>query len=395
MIESNLPKILLVELDYHSDLYSFLIELTDNSRYDIHCLTNDKIYAQLTEKLKQKCTFFISNRNKEIKKYLDQNTFDFVFINTIEDKLSFWADNCPKNTMIRVHDVNTYFLPLKSLYIEFLPVKIFKAISYLINRQLLKFDYYYLNKLIKKVDYFSFLSEQNKEYFISKRPDIKDKAGETFPLAAYNEEFFKLEKTDKLTFVVPGTLESKRKDFKIIYETCKILSELDINCEVVFAGLTPKQSNGFVNRIKSFENKKLKITNFNYFLSHNEFDSIVKGADFLIFPMTKVTTFKIFKEIYGKTKISGSIKDLIKFGKISIMPSWYDLSEDLVELTYRYENIKDLKEKITKAVFDLKEEKNNYYKLIENHKKRYNFQILSDFQNQLFSIYTKKHEKNQ
>lgn len=394
MIKSILPKILLVELDYHSDLYSFLIELTDTSRFDVYCLTNNKIYDQLSDDLKQKCNFFVSNNNKEIRGFLSEHNFDFVFINTIEDKLKFWAKNCPNNTMLRIHDVNTFFLPTKNLKIQLNPINIFKALSYIIKRQIFKFDYYYMHKLLKKVQYFTFLSDQNKEYFISQRSDIKDKAVATFPLAAYNEDFIKLEITDKLIFVVPGTLESKRKDFKIIHKICEILSESEFDSEIVFAGLTTNQSSGFISRIKSLENKRLKITNFNYFLSHEEFDSIVKGADFLIFPMTKETNFKIFKEVYGKTKISGSIKDLIKFGKVSIMPSWYDLSDDLAELTFQYKNTKDIKDKITKAVFDLRENRERYLKLIENHKKKYNFQTLSEYQNHLFNIYSKKNEKN-
>lgn len=388
--------LLLVELDYHEDLLCFLIELIDKSKFNVTCAIKKEIFKYISDDIKRKCTFFIIGNNLDLKNALNSQIFDLVIFNTCASKFYFWQKHCPESSIIRIHNVNAYFLPLRNVKIRFNFLEIRKAFTYLILHQLFRFEYYYMKLFLKKVNYFSFMSDSNQNYFLSKRPDLKNKIGPILPLACYESRFFKHHTDEIIKIVVPGTPEKKRRDFQAIKQMVAYLSEKSVTAKITFAGKAPKYSLGFLNKLSYFGNKNLTFQYFNKYLSHEEFNNIIKDADILFFPLIKTTRYKIFQEVYGTSKISGSVKDMIRFGKISILPEWYSLDKNLQHLSFTYSNNEDMKSAFDNAINQIKNSKDLYKKVLLEHEKNYSFQnIFIEFNNSIKNLIQKiSDEKN-
>jgi len=251
--------ILIVELDYHKDILSFFLELIDLDLFNVSCIVNKNIYPYLSDDLKSKLNFYIYLNKYSLKKFLNRTKCDLTIFNTCASKFYFWSKYCPSNSVMRIHNINAYFIPLKSIRIRFNFFEIRKAITYILFHQTFCLSHLFLKKLLTKINLYLFMSDANKKYFLSIQPDHYLKAGPVLPIAAYNSKYFKELDIQNISIVIPGYVESKRKDFYAIWECCKSLSNLKIKTELVLAGKTPTHSLKFIKQIKSLENSNFRI----------------------------------------------------------------------------------------------------------------------------------------
>ena len=152
--------------------------------------------------------------------------------------------------------------------------------------------------------------------------------------------------------VVPGMVDVKRKDYQIVFQALgRVAQEMDgKEVELVLLGA----NNSIRGRIlvwryeKRMKSQGVKVVQFRRRLSSLEFDQYLTSADLIIAPIKLGIRYKLWKEIYGQTKLSGAEFDAFKVHVPFFIPSSYSPSasrtsliayeslEDLVRLTHDY-----------------------------------------------------------
>lgn len=393
-IPSEKPILLVIELDYHVDILGFFLASIDKTRFTVHCIATPAVAAKIPDAGKAGVTVHETTRNKEIVKLLADIGADLVFFNTCASRYRFWAGHCPPNATVRIHNINTSFIPGKSIHIGFNFYELRKAFTHILWRQCIHLDRLYLSRFLRKAASYNFLSETNARYFGDVRPDLLHKKGPVFPSAAYNADFYKENPGTPLRITVPGTLEQKRKDFDAIRRFVRILAGTEHLVELHFAGRIPASSAAFVNELKKSRTDRFEIFTYGDFLPQHVFDELLRSSDLLFFPMIRYTRYKIFREVYGKSKISGSLNDLIRFGKYAVMPEFYDPDPALRPLAFSYDDTEAGMRRAYEAARDsYLGNRNGYAEKVEMHARHYAFGPLSHTQNELLAKLTHSHGK--
>lgn len=131
--------------------------------------------------------------------------------------------------------------------------------------------------------------------------------------------------SDQLSIVIPGNVSQARRDYKNVLSKLEnwSASNSDSKLEIVFLG---KAENTELQWLIEFESKALKNVKIIYFkekVSQKTFDFHIKKATYLWCPLQISTSFFSNEEIYGVTKMSGIIADVINYRKIAVLPKVY------------------------------------------------------------------------
>lgn len=386
------PTIALVELDYHADLLEQLIQLIDNDRFYVYCIITPHVFDLLSPKVNRKFEFFILRKINDLKTFLSDKNIDLFLFNTCASHFYTWS-SIIQNTksLLRIHNINTYFLPLKNILIpkDFRSTK--KFIAHIVLQQIFQLYHVNLRKLLKRISFFSFMSKSTQDYFEKNCPELSHKIAPILPLAFHdylmfenNKEVYK--KTDVIRIVITGTIEPKRKDFDAIEKIVSfVANQTKYFIEITFAGKTPSHSIQFAKKLKQKENKYFRFQYFNNYLSAEEYHKICSNAHIIFFPIAKQSSFKIFKENYGYSKISGSEKDLIVYGKFCILPSWYPIDKELERLVHKYDSY-DNQSIANTTKFLLNYLASDYSSIVQTiyaHYETYNFNTMKNIVNQI------------
>lgn len=365
-------KVHIIELDYHHDVLDTLIQLIDISSFHITCTTTKAIYNKLSKESKSKIHLFNSwNGSSHSLGQLIITESDVKIINTIASNFSFWKNHIDSKTIIRIHNINTWFQPWNSLTLDFNLYDIRKALTYIIQHQILKREYKHLKVIREKAQHFSFLSDATSNYFNTAFPEHSRKNCFTIPTSWSLQGDIEITSKPEFQITIPGTIERKRKDFKLIERLIDYLNTLDGNFRLTFAGQVTKQSENFMLDLLSRAKKHIEIIYFKSFVSAEQFDAILHSTDLLFFPLVSKTRFKIFAEYYGKTKISGSENDFIKYGIPALMNDFYFIESPLI---YAY-NGNNFKNQLQLAIMDIKKDAPQVITYMKEHQLKFSFEI--------------------
>lgn len=153
----------------------------------------------------------------------------------------------------------------------------------------------------------------------------------------------------KLRIVVPGTVSIDRKEYTPIFDALLALNKMSSlqKVKVTFLGvLENKQAQRDIREFEKQLKSHTEIELFPSFVPQKNFNKIMKKAHFLILPIAKKKTAGSIYEQYGQSTISGSISDMVKFGKPALIPDFYPLPDLLEEMVIRYHNERDLFESL-------------------------------------------------
>lgn len=145
--------------------------------------------------------------------------------------------------------------------------------------------------------------------------------------------------------VVPGMVDVKRKDFQIVFEALERVALEGVNkaIELVLLGAN-KSIRGrilvwrFERRLKA---RGVKLVQFKKRMSSLEFDQGLASADLIIAPIKLGIRYKLWREIYGQTKLSGAEFDALKVAVPVLIPASYSPSVDAAGLV-AYDSFEDL-----------------------------------------------------
>ena len=298
-------------MDTHAVIARNFIDLIRfSTEFQVDYYFSQKILKQLNVE-KSAAIFQVDSKNL-FKKISENNTkngqYDLIIIGTAHRYFNtFLKISQHFNTAIVVHNLN--FVQLSSFQ---LILNIFKKESIFRTKLLLNEGLLAKNKLYKTTKNVLVLDEnlvKNNLRFL--------------PLFYANEIEGKT--TENLSIVIPGGVSQERRDYKSVLSKIENWSKNSSNSEleIVFLG---KAENPELQWLRDFESKKLQNVKLVYFeekVPQNVFGSYMKNATYLWCPLQISTSFFSNEEIYGISKMSGIIADVINYKKIAVLPKAY------------------------------------------------------------------------
>ncbi len=267
---------------------------------------------------------FFSSLFKKIKK----DNPDILYINTISDNHLLYAMVLwllpVKRVILTVHDINCLFE---------------SRFSWNFRKAVVHFGKKWL---IRQVDEFNIVADSMREY-------LKTKAGKkeihNIPGAVYEDRYLAQNKDRLLRLVVPGSLDKKRRDYEQVFELAELAEKGKLELEIILlGGNTDDYGRGIIQRAKQMQLVHCKLLVYDTtVVDQDEFDRQMDKAHFIFIP--SVIHTKIcgdIPEIYGITKSSGNLFDIVKHAKPFIVPDRLIVEDLLTKSCFKYSNLSEI-----------------------------------------------------
>ncbi len=350
-----------IELEYHLlDLDSFC-KVFEKSEHDITLYTTTKIYNTFkNQPYANRYKWVVKVDTQSVSEFLNEqfnaiNNADWVYYNTIASHYKTYnAIQFKGKTILRIHNAHTYLKPLKHWYIIPTFFNLFKAASYFVREFIGELDFYYLPKVVNKMDYYCFADENVKNYVLENKITTKEKIFPTIPGSVFNGEFKPFEVKDKIRICIPGIIDERKKNYAPVIEALKLIgNQLTEPIEIVLLGKpVGKYSQWVIEEFNKLKSENVQITSFTGFVEQAKFNELMFGSHLLITPTLESTVFRVYKEIYGKTKASGSVGEMVKYGVPNLFPDYIYFDSEMEKIIDRYSTPQELANQILKFVND-------------------------------------------
>ncbi len=330
-------KITIFETEHFEGAFP-VIKLFDTPGNEVSIITNPDTYRRFADlfgaemsrfqwiiiKEKGKLAFFYS-LYKNIRR-LDP---DLLYLNTISNNhlLYAWVLKFAKPTqsLLTVHDINCLF--------ESRPGNSFRS----------RIIHHGKKKLTGRVDRFNVVADTLVDYLSTKT----DKPISVIPGAVYEPRgvttAFPAEGVWKI--VVPGSIDRKRRDYDQVFALADLLNSRNIKAEIVLlGGHHDDYGKEIIQRAAKFKKGSCRMKYYEEsIVDQDEFDQQMDDCHFVFIPSVVHTTIcGEISEVYGITKSSGNIFDVIKHAKPFIVPATLTISESLASSSIKYESLEEI-----------------------------------------------------
>lgn len=349
-------KIALVELYAHSEVLYHFMQLYLSKHYQLVIFTNDFIYEDAYEQLKNSSQVEWFSRSEEesrpafiTKNIIALNVCDHVVFITLVSDFQFFAQlNLSAFSTLILHNAMTYLRPYRGIHLTLskeLGMDILRLFKFLIKR-----ERYWKQRMLSNFDEICFPSRTIQQYVEAQTWTKNYRVGGVMPFAVNSKvkNFENLSPLSPFTFTIPGTINENSRDYEMVYRVFKsILNETSQSIRLVLLG-QPKGWYGIkiIRLFQSLTRATFQVTHFKCSVPQLEFDNWMMQTDVLILPLKRYLKLGIYREKYGYTNVSGGVNDAIKFGKKALLPDFYPIEKVQESLFQPFENEGDLKHEI-------------------------------------------------
>lgn len=384
-------KIAVFELDYHfADLYNFC-KLFQGTTHEITVFTKVDINERFSgDKISSSFRWVIKDQ-EALSVFLERNltlinSHDLIFFITIASGYrAIFKTRFLIPTILRIHNSHSYLRPKSYIHIPKSFFNIYKSISYIFREMILSRDFYYIPKLIEKFNFVCFPDYFVENYVIEKNLIRKEKIFPCLPSASCfsidNQiDVLKL----ALDICILGAIDRRKRDYILVVNAIKdALPNLKNPIRLTLLGKPiGKYGRKVIRQFKELECDNFQLVSFEQFVSQEEFNHILEKTDMILAPMIEESSFRIYTEIYGKSKTSGSFLDLVRFGKMVSLPVFFYTDFSLTGLIDKYESFQKLAEILVKYTNNrkslLRRSQNLKFFLIQHYSPK---KILNEFEN--------------
>lgn len=263
-------------------------------------------------------------------------------------------NNAPENTHLHLSSLSNNYLFLAWKLIRFSRIQVSVTVHEInLYRQL-----FFRN--------FRDLTESIAKYYLHRRirkfraliPGMKAELEKHFPRAEaqfipsrfYTRVTINL-KSSPVKIVVPGTVESRRRDYDFLIRFAENYLKKpgnELHVELVLLGYSGTEyGKNILSRLIGISSDCLKITYYDHPVPSAEYSRQMYESKMIWSPVTvKTTGSRGQPEIYGITKSPGLTADLIQFPKQTLVPAEFQIPFYLEHCMVRYENETDLLDRI-------------------------------------------------
>ena len=326
--------IVIFEMEHFETAYT-LIRLFDRPGNRITIYTNDSCdrrfheffgdeYKKYSWKVQQPQE---SNRKFILRMYRSfrLSAPDLLFYGTISNNHllhSFLLKrNAPLRTILTIHAINSLFdFPLRPGV---------KKIARYLGKKM----------LVKRIGEFNVIAETMTDYFKKRLP--KEKIIHCLPGAIFEHDAARLFLSGAIRIIIPGTIDNSRRNYEQVFELLRLADTANLPVEIVLLGAAfEKYGEEIINRARNWPDGCTAIKSYDSIVAQAEFDKQMRAAHVVLIPsvVESISPYGV-KEIYGATKSSGSIGDVIRHARPFIIPKRLALPEAMEAGCFRYEQI--------------------------------------------------------
>lgn len=279
----------------------------------------------ITENPEESHESFLLKCKKEIEKFKPA----FLHCNTIDKDykyMSRFLKNCSIPYSITIHNINTWLAP-----------------PFTLNRTALQ-NYYHRKKMVKG----SSMLVVQEELFVSyiQNKNLYKKPVITIPHTLQEEKPVE-NKNEKIVVSIPGAIDGVRRDIGMALDVMEAIHQKSKQFQFVFAGkVLGHLGEKIWQRVEQLQQKGLDIQHCYDEKSNVVFDEQMKKCDVVFLPLNVKTKYEGIDEIYGTTKVTGVMYDMMRAGKPGIVPAEMVIPPTMNGSIISYQNKKDLTEKL-------------------------------------------------
>lgn len=359
------PRLLIIELDHHAGVLTTLCPILAE-RFALVLWATDKIWDKAALPGQMFAATLIMPKKQTIESFWQQHrdtllAVDLVYFNTLEKHFGFFAGirfQCP--TIMRIHNANASLFPAES--IQWSINNLWKIPSYLFWRVLIQRGWQSKRQLYKKMTLLMLPSSG-----IASQVSVSAKEIGFDNIAEYAIPFSCLgdaqppPPADTISFAVTGSVDAGRKDYDLLLQALQKLRQdhPEQKLSMVFLGSAKgKNAQKIIEKFLRLKDDHFNVEYFQDHVSSQCFAETMTKVHFLIAPLKSCTQYKIHREYYGKTKISGIENDALCHRKPVILPEDYSLPTDLKSIALAYRDADSLCEAVVQMI------KNNHWQTL-------------------------------
>jgi hypothetical protein len=339
----------------HFEMLHVIHNIFDDPEYEITFFTKNKVHTKIQNSVlddRQYETLILENFDtreefyKTCKNYIIQEQVEAIHLNTIDqDYKLVW--NLIKTLDIpitlTIHNINTWLRP-----------------PFTLNKIALK-NYYYRYKILSK----SKAIILQEELFINyiKTHNLYKKEVSIIPHTLKTKDYHH-KANEHLRIAIPGTIDgNNRRNYRFALSAIEKINHLKPNIKFVFiGGIVSSEGNKIFQLINKLINKGCNIEHKFNPNSNQIFDHEMSICDVVFMPVNINFKYEGITEIYGRTKVTGVLYDMMRFQKPGIIPTEHVVPPTMKSSIITYSTEQDF---IT-TILDLENNKPQLSQLIKN-----------------------------
>ncbi len=341
--------IVVVELHHHSELIRNVIRVLELEHFKMSLITVPEVLDRVDVVWADEADWlsaFCKGADESVASFIERmspvfESADLLYFNTVRH---FWAELCNipfvAPAIIRVHNAHADLAPASHFY---RPLLKFPAIlSHLVRKVWIAGEWRQRERFLSNIDYFMFPNQAITDYVSEQGWVSEDRILPPvmpFGFLGKKDDSAKENQRESVTIAITGKVTNAKKDYRLVYRALQLcLSQLDVPLRLVLLGkAADKQAARIVADFKSLESARFSLDYSDTYVSPEEFDKKVSEVDFLLAPIKVQTHFRKYREVYGKSKMSGIENDILLYRKPSLVTSRYGIRGDIATAVEYFE----------------------------------------------------------
>lgn len=327
--------IVVVELHHHSELIRNVIRVLELERFKMSLITVPEVLEKVDVSWEDKADWlspFCKEADESVGSFIERmgpifNSADVLYFNTVRH---FWSELCrvpfSAPAIVRIHNAHADLSPASHFDRPF--IKFPAILSHLLRKVWVAGEWRQRKRFFSHIAYFMFPNQAITDYVAGKGWVSEDRILPPVMPFGFLGKPGQLESKghrESVTIAITGKVTNAKKDYHLVFQALKqCLCQLKFPLRLILLGkATGKAAARVVMEFKSLESEKFSLDYSETYVSPGEFDKKISDVDFLLAPIKVQTHFRKYREVYGKSKMSGIENDILLYRKPSLVTSRY------------------------------------------------------------------------
>lgn len=349
----------ILEIHFHVKFLYTTMRICKTKDTKVTVFTTKEIFSRIETYLNDKSQYeiILKENNESINHYLKRvekicnEKIDLLFVNTIQMssiRIPPYINFKPNTKMIlTIHMVNHWLKEKFAFGIKNIARAIDANISIFLIRRYILPKYNAINVIYPPIKDFIEKNTSYKKQIFTLPFNFLDKA----------KKVEKSEQNGKIRFILPGLIETYRRNYDLALDVFEKLFEKYGNKISLNVLGKPVGNDGdrIIKRCEKLRKKGYNISFSREFLPEDDYDKFSRESDIIFSPLNVITKRDTgIIEIYGKTEGSALPFEAIQYCKPLIVPQEFNVINEMKSSTLKYKSNEDLE----KILIELIENKN-------------------------------------
>ncbi len=345
----------ILEPHFHLKFLYTIIKICKTNKTNVTVFTTKELFSRLETYIddKSKYEFILKDKNESMSSFLKyvekicNEKIDLLLVNTIQFssiRLPLFFKFKPKSKMILTIHMTNHWLKQKFAF----PTKnIFRSIDANISIFLIR------KFILPKYNAINVIYPPIKEYVIKKTNYKKPVFTLPFNFYDKSKKMAKIKKDDKIRFVIPGLIETYRRDYDLAIDVFnKLFKKFNGKISLWILGKpVGVGGNRIISRCEELKKKGYNIFYSKEFVPEIKYNKILNESDVIFSPLNvNAKRATGISEIYGKTEGSALPFEAIQYCKPLIVPDEFNVIKEMNSSTLKYKSLKDLERLLSQLI---------------------------------------------